>query len=266
MSCYNWESGTIKIPSKEWKRLRDSIVRAASDRNARVYAMALKIHAGLKDKALRDKAKAMLRDSNKGKPKAERVPLRDLTPLQLFIAVNGTWDGNYRLRNLFDKAYGFDAIKIPDRTVRRAGYFGASEERNEDWYDTYMLILDALFPFHEKGARRTSPQKPKKKDFPKLASTKVKTLTADEARLSFNHIAKSVTWSVNENNRAVESARRTWLAQALFSALDRVAWTRGSGGKIIGNDEYNRDSDYEGGGGNYVTKEYGPNVKTPTYY
>jgi len=40
-----------------------------------------------------------------------------------------------------------------------------------------------------------------------------------------------------------------------------VEWTRGSGGTIIGNDEYNQDSDAVGGGGNYVCYEFGPRKK-----
>lgn len=42
----------------------------------------------------------------------------------------------------------------------------------------------------------------------------------------------------------------------LFRYLERVTWTSRSGGQIIGNDEYNRDSCEAGGGGNYVVREY----------
>lgn len=66
----------------------------------------------------------------------------------------------------------------------------------------------------------------------------------------------TVTWDVPENNHAPERASAHPLAVALFRYLDRVQWTSRSGGQIIGNDEYNRDCDYAGGGGNYVMREY----------
>jgi hypothetical protein len=72
---------------------------------------------------------------------------------------------------------------------------------------------------------------------------------------------REVTWSVRENNHAVESARWDPLGKAFFTALGRVRWTRGSGGQIVGNDEYNRDSDYAGGGSNYVTAEFGAKAR-----
>jgi hypothetical protein len=69
---------------------------------------------------------------------------------------------------------------------------------------------------------------------------------------------RSVVWDVPENNRARESAHAHWFATKLFTALSRVEWARGTGGTIVGNDEYHRDSDYEGGGGNYVVQRFGP--------
>ena len=82
------------------------------------------------------------------------------------------------------------------------------------------------------------------------------TVNCDEATVTFHNATKSVTWNVPENNHAVETAREHWFAKALFTALGNITWTRGNGGTIVGNDEYNRDSDYEDGGGNYVTAEY----------
>jgi len=70
-------------------------------------------------------------------------------------------------------------------------------------------------------------------------------------------VGNTVIWDVPENNHAPERAADSPLAEALFRYLDRVQWTSRSGGEIIGNDEYNRDSDYAGGGGNYIVRQYG---------
>lgn len=67
----------------------------------------------------------------------------------------------------------------------------------------------------------------------------------------------TVIWDVPENNHARERADAHPLAVALFDFLEsRVEWTARSGGKIVGNDEYHRDSYEAGGGGNYVIREY----------
>ena len=75
-----------------------------------------------------------------------------------------------------------------------------------------------------------------------------------EATISLR--GNTVEWNVPENNHAPEHAAAHPLAQTLFRFLDRVQWTSRSGGQIIGNDEYNRDSYDAGGGGNYVVRDY----------
>lgn len=104
----------------------------------------------------------------------------------------------------------------------------------------------------------TKTRAPKRKDLRVLPVSRGATLDLGEAAIKLDDEAHAVSWRVAENNHAVDCARSLPMAKALFGMLARVEWTRGSGGKIVGNDEYNSDSDYEGGGSNYVTAAYGP--------
>jgi hypothetical protein len=70
---------------------------------------------------------------------------------------------------------------------------------------------------------------------------------------------RKVTWDVPGGNRAVDHARESAVGRAFFGFLGRVEWTRGTGSAgFVGNDEYNQDVDYAGGGGNYITDRFGP--------
>ena len=117
-----------------------------------------------------------------------------------------------------------------------------------DQYDDYRSIERALLPVNKSG----KPKKPKAKDFP------ANTNRSDTfpPYITINNKNRTVTWYVEENNRAVDSARGTYMGVAFFKLLDSVNWKRGSGGKIVGNDEYNQEDRDTGGGGNYVTAQY----------
>lgn len=79
-----------------------------------------------------------------------------------------------------------------------------------------------------------------------------------EGRIIFDRGRPSVSWSSGDNNRAVERAHDTISAGVLFRALGQVKWTRGTGGVLSGNDEYNQDSREDGYGANYATAGFGP--------
>ena len=135
-------------------------------------------------------------------------------------------------------------------------------DRKHDWgwdhSEKFAQLCGILFPFQSASPKLT---RPKKKDMGIVATSKSASfaIADNEAHVSFNNENRSVSWVVHENNRAVERAHEDKFAQTLFRTLSRIAWTRNTGGKIIGNDEYNRsESDWEGGGGNYVTFKYGP--------
>jgi hypothetical protein len=76
-----------------------------------------------------------------------------------------------------------------------------------------------------------------------------------EAEITFE--GRKVNWDVPENNRAVEHAHNGEIAQLFFRHLDRIQWTRGTGGVGVYHSEYDQnDSPY--GYANSVTFAYGP--------
>lgn len=59
-----------------------------------------------------------------------------------------------------------------------------------------------------------------------------------EAGIAFDRDNSTVHWDVPRNNHAVDTAHGHPLAQAFFSALDDIRWTRGTGGWVSGSNEY----------------------------
>lgn len=105
---------------------------------------------------------------------------------------------------------------------------------------------------------RNRPRKPIRNDFP-LATNKQTQFDFGEASVTFDNVTREVHYYSGENNHAVDEARHSEVGKLFFRLLGNVTWTRGSGGSLTGNDEYNQDSGIEeGGGGNYVTATFGP--------
>jgi hypothetical protein len=117
-------------------------------------------------------------------------------------------------------------------------------------------ILSALFPQGERAGTR-KPRKPRSSDFPK-ATSKTDAFGDGDWSIVLDGAGRTFGWRVSENNHAVEEAHEHPLAAAAFRLLDKMRWTRGTGGKLVGNDEYNAESREDGGGSNYVTRRYGP--------
>jgi hypothetical protein len=99
---------------------------------------------------------------------------------------------------------------------------------------------------------------PKKKDFPDAVSTKATHHGLGGFGITINHAGKTITWSVPENNHAVDNAHEHPVGIALFRLLKGVKWTRGTGGIIAGNNEYARDNQEYGGASNFANFRFGP--------
>lgn len=115
-----------------------------------------------------------------------------------------------------------------------------------------------LIGYHHYPAAALKPARVKKSDvdFPTNRTTQ---FYSDDLFVTFDRQSSIMVWDVAENNRSVDRANQSWLAEATKGALGEVRWTgKNTGGVLVGNDEYNREADYAGGGGNYVTEGFGP--------
>ena len=201
MSKYDWERGTIKIPSNQYTALKKVVRDRHNALQQARYETLCKVYNSVVSYM-------------KGK--------RGVKPSEL----------------LHEWVYGWNSTTKPSNFPKL-----------EDWN-----IWDHNLLFKGRERKWTAP---KKNMFPLATSSTKQFDCGGEAGIIFDDKNRTVTWWVSENNRAVERAHDNPLAIVFFNALDRIKWTSRTGGQIIGNDEYNRDADYAGGGGNYITMEYG---------
>src|SRR5271167_1744664 len=122
-------------------------------------------------------------------------------------------------------------------------------------------IQNILFPYEKvegKGyIQSRRPKNPQKKQFPMLKQNADRIDVGGEACIGFDKKRRVIIWSVSENNHSVERAHEHSTGREFFKRLSRVVWTRGTGGEIVGNDEYNEDNRESGGAANYTTHRFG---------
>lgn len=160
-----------------------------------------------------------------------------------FRALLEEWDDKQReaIQRMQDHYPGF-RVSTPSADEARAAH-----EAAHDFLYTRMLRgelgrplkrdLNKAFPKPPKGARKV-------------------TYWVEDGSITFD--GNELTWQVDDNNHAPERAREHPLGRVLFRELAKVEWTNGTGGQIVGNDEYNSDSRDAGGGANYVVNAFGP--------
>jgi hypothetical protein len=147
-----------------------------------------------------------------------------------------------------DRNEYYDAIQefcYPDRLVR---------DLSED-------LSTLLYKGWEHGA--TKARRIQQKDVQSVYGTPVganPTFWIGDGSISFK--GREVTYSVSDSH-GCDRPREHPVSQMLWSALRQVNWTRGSGGEILGNNEYNEEAgrNQAGGGGSYVVMSFGPKSK-----
>jgi len=139
-----------------------------------------------------------------------------------------------------------------EAVVRQAVFATPGQFKVIDEFAAVKALLNK-----DEATGRCKLRSPRKQDFPDPKQSMTQ-FDAEDGRIHLDNDKRTVTWNVPENNHACDRARESYMGQLLFRLLGQVKWTRGSGGEIVGNDEYNRDARYEGGGANYVKNRFGP--------
>ena len=225
MSRNEWQQGTITIPAKELPALHKTLRDWQNAFHNEVRTKAVELHKTINTRSVSKYAEA----------------IRDLEAKQ--------WAREDRASQASQSfGFGYHAPRTPSATQQRAGIVEVAA----------LNVLRHIRFYAAEG--RKGIHQPTVEDvshWAPAATNRTKMFdVGGEASISFEK--NTVTWDVPENNHAVEDAEKHPLYSVFFDALGKVQWTRGSGGVITGNDEYNRDGREYGGGANYITHTFGP--------
>jgi hypothetical protein len=183
------------------------------------------------------------------------------------------------MKDVYNKAYD-NSVSIYESILSKA-----KGKRNIDWHDLFNscryrnyevgsyfrrtetkdldpleLAFNSMFRKKSEGGytENVRPMKPRKGDFKSAVKGKNPRFGFDEFDISFDDKNRLASWSVEENNHACEHARDHIVGDLFFNVLGKVNWTRGTGGVIVGNNEYNQDDRSAFGGSNTINNSYGP--------
>lgn len=224
MGCYAWETATILLPAKEVPALH----KALRDTHNELRTMAL------------TRAKDLHRSIATSSPKKYREALIETRRAQQARASRPGFFGT-----------SVRCAPVLSRIADTMAYALLNEVNGGTWGEA-------------RETKPAAPRTPTTTDMDRLmttATSRTKSFpiisNGDYPEGSLVFEGRTLTWSVTENKNAVRDAHDGPTAHVFFGYLDKLTWTRGSGGYGVGNDEYN-ESDDLGGGANYLTFSYGP--------
>lgn len=241
MSCYEWEKGEWKLSCVEFRNLRNALIEGFNRVQEETFQKALRVKADF-DRIRKDKAefkRVMEQHFGWVKKNSDAYP-------QLLQYVCNIHKADFCvMRN----ALMVD-VKIVPSTEKVEGYDSFNTFRKKDGSEWRRYTTS-----------RKLPKNPKKNCSPKATKATTAFSAGGEAKISLYPDKRVVIWRVGENNHACEYAHAEPMARVFWSALSRVEWTRGTGGRLWGSDEYAEDAARERGGDPNRTKQTWGNQK-----
>lgn len=221
MSNYEWEEGSIKLPTSEFARVRQVVADLTTKNSDAIYAKAQEFWGGLTAK-------------QKSDPEAYRAAFNAFREKSTKRVHGGFWGGSHEESTLPE---GFD-----DHVFGYAAERAAREK-----------AAGKTVAFKPHRLQKSDLTFPTKKDLVFQTWNGLGTIT-------FDRDTSSVHWYVGENNHAVDGAHQDPLAEEFFAALSMVKWTRGTGGYFLYGSEYDREAAHysPGAGGSSISRGFGP--------
>lgn len=210
MSCYEWEEGTLILPTAEVAPLKKVLREYTNQLHADVLDEAKKMHRSVKT-----------------------------TSLKKYCETLNLW-----VRGVHESG------------AARSGQ-GPAANRLARWALEGVVQSQA----REGKGPRTPTVADVERVAPRATNRTTNFTVCDQhgfnaATITFE--GRKVTWHVDENNHAVETAHEAPLGALFLAHLDKIRWTAKTGGTFTGNNEYNREDRDAGGGSNYITLDFGP--------
>ncbi|HEX9229732.1 MAG TPA: hypothetical protein VF885_24305 [Arthrobacter sp.] len=104
-------------------------------------------------------------------------------------------------------------------------------------------------------ARDAKPARVLKADLP-FPTNRTTEFRAGEGFVTFKKDSNTVVWETGQYRNVIDKARSSPAGAALFEAIRKVKWTRGTGGVFYGNNENHSEEAWDRG--DYATTAYGP--------
>lgn len=227
MSKRTQEQGEFILPSKAFIPFRRAMIEVANARQEKTMEAAVALHAHITKPIDQGPGKA---------PRKER-----LSALNKALKQNNP---RWYAERLFHDAFG-----SIDGDPERQNYY--SRPKWDEY--TRWKAMGLVLPYTSSGPIKF--QAPKKKDLPPIPATT--THFEDECcSVSMDPETRTVRWCVEEGNHTVDRARESDLGQAFFSQLQKIEWTRGTGGHTRYSDEYSEEAAMEHGGNPISTGDH----------
>lgn len=207
MSRYEWEKGTLILPAKAYRPLKQALLAHWNQCLEHDLAVLERLHEATRLRCFQDKTQPVTHHLS-------QELQRETSPSSRYSQC----------------LYVFKVL---------------------DDYQAHEFLVKKS----EKGPRLVRPTR---KALPWATRATHSLQAGYEGHLSFDDDRRQVTWSVGQNNHAIDDARGSPIGAEFFRQLRQVQWCRGTGGAFVGNDEYNQDDDNAGGGGNYLKDCFGP--------
>lgn len=136
----------------------------------------------------------------------------------------------------------------------KAAYNAAVYEWCDDYSNEPMQKADQLLRY--RAGERPSRVLKSEMDFP---TNKTLAFHGNDVTVAFDRDRSSVSYRIEQDRHTIENAYGSAVLPALLNEIRKVRWTRGTGGRIWGDNEYAAEARMEHGSDSDLTQEgFGP--------